>query len=85
MSDVVKKSRRDELIARFLLFRKHRTLQHVLGHRDGLAEIFLGSSLREDPCKEWNDRIPFESARRHVGRPCSSIAASVDSNPSLSA
>ncbi len=71
-------------------FGKMGALQHVLGHGDRLPQIFFAAAALEDVGQEGDDivgRQRGEIRLAHSAASCRgiSIAASVDSNPSLSA
>ena len=64
---VVQQRSRYELRRRAVLLGGVRGLQHVLGHRDGLPEVFLGAVLAED-AEDLVDQIAHRDSTARVLR-----------------
>jgi hypothetical protein len=65
MADVMEKCRGNELLARSLLLRQPRALQHVLRHGHGLAQIGLRAAPLEDLRQERHDAVAVEIGAHH--------------------
>ena len=55
MADIVQQGCNDHLLALARLFGEMGTLQHVLGHGDGFAEILFIAAALEDAAEKAND------------------------------
>ena len=84
----MKQCRRHELVPGTRLLGEPGTLEHMLGHRHGLAEIFLRAPPLENVGEEGHDGLGIERGQGHAATSwtaSASIAARVESSPSLSA
>ena len=84
MADVVQQGGHDDIVTKPRLFRQRGPLQHVLGHGDGFAQIFLVPAAGENVAEERDD-IVFGQGRKIGFHDAASIALSFDSSASLSA
>ena len=83
MPNVMQKRGHDQDLAFTSLFSEMRPLQHVFGHCDRLAQIFLPAAALENIGEEGDDGVA--GWRGHSAALACSSADRVDKSPSLSA